>query len=63
MDKRRNGQSTDTDWDKAQEQNLERSTDVVSEQSGAVNPTFLLDLDGFEGPLDLLLLLARDQKS
>src|SRR5262249_51955193 len=25
-------------------------------------PTLLLDLDGYEGPIDLLLALARDQK-
>src|SRR3984885_7040535 len=25
-------------------------------------PAFVLDLDGYEGPIDLLLALARDQK-
>ena len=33
--------------------------DVPSEDSGAA---FLVDLEGFEGPIDVLLSLARDQK-
>ncbi len=30
--------------------------------SGAADSTFFVDVDGFEGPLDLLLELARRQK-
>jgi segregation and condensation protein A len=29
---------------------------------GEVEPTLVVDVDGFEGPLDLLLMLARNQK-
>jgi segregation and condensation protein A len=31
-------------------------------ENGAGAPGFVVDLEGFEGPLDLLLALARDQK-
>lgn len=31
-------------------------------ERGASEPTFVVDLDGFEGPLDMLLALARTQK-
>ena len=27
-----------------------------------VSSTFVVDIDGFEGPIDVLLTLARDQK-
>ena len=30
--------------------------------AAAENPSLVLDLDGYEGPIDLLLALARDQK-
>jgi segregation and condensation protein A len=30
--------------------------------AAAQNPSLVLDLDGYEGPIDLLLALARDQK-
>lgn len=33
-----------------------------AEERGAVEPVLAVDVDGFEGPLDLLLHLARDQK-
>jgi len=36
-------------------------TEQLPPEQGAP-PAFLLDLDGFEGPLDLLLTLAREQK-
>lgn len=38
------------------------SWDEASGQSASAMPTLVLDLEGFEGPLDLLLVLARDQK-
>jgi segregation and condensation protein A len=36
----------------------------AQEQAGAARPAgdFVVDLEGFEGPLDLLLSLAREQK-
>ncbi len=36
--------------------------DVDLPEKGVSEPAFLVDLDGFEGPLDLLLELARRQK-
>ncbi len=35
---------------------------VQTPERGENEPTFLVDVDGFEGPLDLLLELARRQK-
>ena len=34
----------------------------AGEPDEAGNPALVLDLDGFEGPIDLLLKLAREQK-
>src|SRR5437763_16961999 len=34
----------------------------IAEDSQAGEPTLFLDLDGYEGPIDLLLTLAREQK-
>ncbi|MXN64562.1 segregation/condensation protein A [Stappia sp. GBMRC 2046] len=39
----------------------ERST-AVGEERAASDPAFVVDVDGFEGPLDLLLTLSRNQK-
>src|ERR1700753_144511 len=36
--------------------------DVVQEDRALSDPTLVVDVDGFEGPLDLLLELARRQK-
>lgn len=36
--------------------------DVAQLDKGDTEPSFLVDVDGFEGPLDLLLELARRQK-
>lgn len=36
--------------------------DVAELDKGDTEPSFLVDVDGFEGPLDLLLELARRQK-
>ena len=36
--------------------------DVAELDKGVSEPSFLVDIDGFEGPLDLLLELARRQK-
>lgn len=36
--------------------------DSVELDKGVTEPSFLVDVDGFEGPLDLLLELARRQK-
>jgi len=36
--------------------------DETAVDKGVSEPAFLVDLDGFEGPLDLLLELARRQK-
>jgi len=38
------------------------SFDLSQEKRGEGEPAFLVDVDGFEGPLDLLLELARRQK-
>jgi segregation and condensation protein A len=35
---------------------------TIEAERGETEPAFLVDLDGFEGPLDLLLELARRQK-
>ena len=45
------------------EKHLVQVIDVEAPPSGLREPQQLvLDLDGFEGPIDLLLALARDQK-
>jgi segregation and condensation protein A len=41
--------------------NLPFATDVVAERA-ADEPALIVDVEGFEGPLDLLLTLARHQK-
>lgn len=40
----------------------ERKSADVGEADGSGAAALILDLDGFEGPIDLLLSLARDQK-
>ena len=35
---------------------------IVSEEARDIEDSLFLDLDGFEGPIDVLLKLARDQK-
>ncbi len=40
----------------------ELSFDLSEEGRGETEPAFFVDVDGFEGPLDLLLELARRQK-
>ena len=37
--------------------------DDLAEQEGAAGDAFIVDVDGWEGPLDLLLALARSQKA
>ena len=38
------------------------SRSAIAEDAQAGEPTLVLDLDGYEGPIDLLLALAREQK-
>ena len=40
----------------------ERKSADVGEADGSGAAALILDLDGFEGPIDLLLSLAREQK-
>lgn len=40
----------------------EPSLDVSANEDGPVGDSFIVDVDGWEGPLDLLLALARAQK-
>jgi segregation and condensation protein A len=40
----------------------EPAFEMAEEERAATEPAFLVDVDGFEGPLDLLLELARRQK-
>jgi segregation and condensation protein A len=35
---------------------------TIGEERGASEPAMMVDVEGFEGPLDLLLMLARQQK-
>ncbi|WP_114391661.1 segregation and condensation protein A [Oleisolibacter albus] len=44
------------------DQGPERATAGDGLPDAADGPALVLDIDGFEGPIDLLLLLARDQK-
>ena len=36
--------------------------DIAAPTEGEVSATFVVDIDGYEGPIDVLLALARDQK-
>jgi segregation and condensation protein A len=38
------------------------SVAATGREAAAAEPALVLDLDGYEGPIDLLLALARDQK-
>src|SRR5919108_3777693 len=38
------------------------SFDDDPERNGVTDSQFVLDLDGYEGPIDVLLTLAREQK-
>jgi segregation and condensation protein A len=40
----------------------EAAADLAPEDAVAAPPDFVVDLEGYEGPLDLLLTLAREQK-
>ncbi len=42
--------------------NLRLSRFALAEDTQAGEPALVLDLDGYEGPIDLLLALAREQK-
>src|ERR1700730_4640960 len=42
--------------------NARMSRFALAEDRSAGEPALVLDLDGFEGPIDLLLALAREQK-
>ncbi len=42
--------------------NAEEFDTTLSEDRGATEPAMMVDVEGFEGPLDLLLTLARQQK-
>ena len=35
---------------------------TLSAERGTTEPAMIVDVEGFEGPLDLLLMLARQQK-
>src|SRR5471030_2626185 len=37
-------------------------TEDIAQDRGSDEPTLIVDVEGFEGPLDLLLTLARQQK-
>lgn len=56
MDEPHKGEDTDTAWAEIPERT---GIPIASEPA---QPKFVLDVDGFEGPLDLLLILAREQK-
>ena len=42
--------------------NARMSRFALAEDRPADEPALVLDLDGYEGPIDLLLALAREQK-
>jgi hypothetical protein len=37
-------------------------TEDIANNRGSDEPTLIVDVEGFEGPLDLLLTMARQQK-